>query len=189
MFILQNYADYSCILNAHNWWKGLIWTWGCTSSNRIAKRWKSRSTIFACWNSNDMHHIKSIVYQIGPEKYITNIEMCAFEIIWTWIIYIESLVLTKPVYHIHHLLQYIIINSIWDRLYSQHKFNSLHFNLMWFSFLNVTFHDLSLPRNNEVHFNSILKMKFHSRSPNCGNPSVNLSFLWQFLPFNDSLRN
>ena len=91
--------------------------------------------------------------------------------------------------HIHHLLQYIIINSIWDRLYSQHKFNSLHFNLMWFSFLNVTFHDLSLPRNNEVHFNSILKMKFHSRSPNCGNPSVNLSFLWQFLPFNDSLRN
>ena len=145
---------------------------GCTSSNQIAKRWKSRSTIFACWNSNDMHHIKSIVYQIGHEKYITNIEICAFEIIWTWIIlllniYIESLVLTKPKRW-----------CIWDRLYSEHKFYSLHFNLMWFSFLNVTFHDLSLPRNNEVHFNSLLKMEFHSKSPNCGDPSVNLSFLW-----------
>ena len=179
MFILQNYADYSCILNAHNWWKGLIWTWGCTSSNRIAKRWKSRSTIFVCWNSNDMHHIKSTVYQIGPEKYITNIEICAFELelfcSWTF----TSLVLTKPKiwYHMNQKMMYIIY-SIWDRLYSQHKFNSLHFNLMWFSFLNVTFHDLSLPRNNEVHFNSLLKMKFHSKSPNCGNPSVNLSFLW-----------
>ena len=81
------------------------------------------------------------------------------------------------------------VYEICDRLYSQHKFYSLHFNLMWFSFLNVTFHDLSLPRNNEVHFNSLLKMEFHSKSPNCGNPSVSLGFLWLFPSFQWLMRN
>ena len=67
--------------------------------------------------------------------------------------------------------------KIRDRLTSQHKFKLQHFNLMWFLCSNVTDHDLSLPKNNEVHSNSVVKMKFHSLSTNCGDPRVEPGFL------------
>ena len=113
-------------------------------SKWIAKRWKSRSTMFACWNFYDLHQIKSHVYQIDDEKYTTNSEKCLN--LNYFFDFFTCVDFHKEMMHLRYVDRY-------DRLYSQHKFKSQHFNLMWFLYFNVTFRDLCLPRNNDVHFN------------------------------------
>ena len=145
-------------------------------SKRVAKRWKSRSTMFACWNFYDLHQIKSHVYEIDDEKYTVFCIPPTVKIVWTWIIFLIfalELIFTKRW-------------CIWDTWIGTigyiHSISSNRNILIWCDFcistwLFVTFVCLETMTFSLTSLNSFLKVKFHSRSPNCCNLWVNIGFL------------